>query len=430
MAQDIYSEAAGLPPEKAFLVGIAAGETGKEEARELLEELKGLAETNGAEIAGTMLASLRTRSPAFLVGSGKAEEIKKAAEAAGATSIIFDHPLSPVQQRNWETFTARKVYDRSELIIKIFASRALTREASLQVELAQLQYALPRLAHSYEDLMRQRGGRYGTKGSGEQKLELDRREIERRIHEIKEELEEVRKARAVQRKRRERIPVPRAAIVGYTNAGKSSLLNALTRASVLVEDKLFATLDPTTRRLQFAQGQPLLLTDTVGFIRNLPHGLVEAFKSTLEEASQADLLIHVADASDPQVDAHIQTTLQVLSEIGAQAVPRILVLNKIDLVDSETVQAFLSRFPGSLALSVRTGQGLDRLVEAIQTALTSGMRQCTLCIPHAEYALVSLVRREGTVIEETHDDSNTWLTCRIPERLVALLSAYIREHGA
>ncbi len=428
MVHEKFNDASGLNVERAFLVGVASGETGKEEARELLEELQGLAETNGADIAGTMLISLKTRSPAFLVGSGKAEEIRQAAEAAEASSIIFDYPLSPVQQRNWETFASRKVYDRAELIIKIFASRALTREASLQVELAQLQYALPRLAHSYEDLMRQRGGRYGTKGSGEQKLELDRREIERRIHEIKEELEEVRKARAVQRKRRERIPIPRAAIVGYTNAGKSSLLNALTRASVLVEDKLFATLDPTTRRLQFTQGQPLLLTDTVGFIRNLPHGLVEAFKSTLEEASQADLLIHVADASDHQVDAHIQTTLQVLSEIGAQEVPRILVLNKIDLVDERTVQAFLARFPGSHALSVRTGQGIDRLVEAIQNALTARMRQCTLCIPHAEYALVSLVRREGTVIEERHDDTSTWLTCRLPERLVAALNSYIREY--
>ncbi|MCX8013184.1 MAG: GTPase HflX, partial [Rectinema sp.] len=199
MVHEKFNDASGLNVERVFLVGVASGETGKEEARELLEELQGLAETNGADIAGTMLISLKTRSPAFLVGSGKAEEIRQAAEAAEASSIIFDYPLSPVQQRNWETFASRKVYDRAELIIKIFASRALTREASLQVELAQLQYALPRLAHSYEDLMRQRGGRYGTKGSGEQKLELDRREIERRIHEIKEELEEVRKARAVQR---------------------------------------------------------------------------------------------------------------------------------------------------------------------------------------------------------------------------------------
>jgi len=283
--------------ERVFLVGVASDDLRKPEARELLDELHGLAQTLGLETVGEVLIQLREATPSLLVGTGKAEELAAAANEAEASSIIFDHTLSPVQQRNWEKLSSKKVYDRAELIIKIFASRALTKEASLQVELAQLQYALPRLAHSYDDLMRQRGGRYGTKGSGEQKIELDRREIERRIHEIKDELEAVRKERSVQRRRRERAGVPRAAIVGYTNAGKSSLLNALTAASVNAENKLFATLDPTTRRLLFAQGQTLLLTDTVGFIRNLPHGLVEAFRSTLEEASQADLLIHVADAA-------------------------------------------------------------------------------------------------------------------------------------
>jgi GTP-binding protein HflX len=411
--------------ERVFLVGVASEELRKAEARELLDELHGLAQTLGLETVGESLIQLRDTTPSLLVGTGKAEELVQAADEAGADTIIFDHTLSPVQQRNWEKLSSKKVYDRAELIIKIFASRALTKEASLQVELAQLQYALPRLAHSYDDLMRQRGGRYGTKGSGEQKLELDRREIERRIHEIKDELEAVRKERSVQRRRRERAGVPRAAIVGYTNAGKSSLLNALTAASVNAEDKLFATLDPTTRRLLFAQGQTLLLTDTVGFIRNLPHGLVDAFRSTLEEASQADLLIHVTDASDARVDAHIATTLQVLSDIGARDIARILVLNKIDLAAPDVVDAFLLRYPESVAVSAKTGAGLDGLVEAIQEALTRDMKTLVLRIPHADYRIASLVMREGTVLGEHHDDESTWLRCRIPGRIEKKVQPYI-----
>jgi GTP-binding protein HflX len=415
---------------RVFLVGVASEDLRKAEARELLDELHGLARTLGLETVGEALIQLRDATPSFLVGTGKSEELAQAADEAGADTIIFDHVLSPVQQRNWEKLSSKKVYDRAELIIKIFASRALTREASLQVELAQLQYALPRLAHSYDDLMRQRGGRYGTKGSGEQKLELDRREIERRIHEIKDELEAVRKERSVQRRRRERAGVPRAAIVGYTNAGKSSLLNALTTASVNAENKLFATLDPTTRRLLFAQGQTLLLTDTVGFIRNLPHGLVEAFRSTLEEASQADLLIHVADASDARVDAHIATTLQVLSEIGASGIPRVLVLNKIDLTEQGVVEAFLMRYPGSVAVSAQTGQGLAGLVEAIQERLTSDMKTLTLRVPHADYSIASLVMREGTILRERHDDESTWLHCRIPARIEKRVQPYIVDTPA
>ena len=411
--------------ERAFLVGMATDKIRKAEARELLDELHGLARTLDLDVAGEMLIQLRDPSPSLLIGSGKADEIAAAAEEAHADSIIFDHILSPVQQRNWEKLSSKKVYDRAELIIKIFASRALTKEASLQVELAQLQYALPRLAHSYDDLMRQRGGRYGTKGSGEQKIELDRREIERRIHEIQSELDAVRKERAVQRRRRERASVPRAAIVGYTNAGKSSLLNALTAASVRAEDKLFATLDPTTRRLMLTRGQTLLLTDTVGFIRNLPHGLVEAFRSTLEEAAQADVLIHVADASDSRVDTHIATTIQVLSEIGAQDVPRILVLNKIDLTELDVVQSFLARYPGSLAVSAKTGEGLDALIEAIQESLTKDMKTCTLRIPHADYRIVSIVMQGGTVLEKRSDDAYTWLRCRIPQGMESKILQFI-----
>ena len=346
----------------------------------------------------------------------------------GADSILFDHQLSPTQQRNWEELSGLKAYDRNELIIRIFASRARTSEAVLQVELAQLEYSLPRLAHSYDALSRQRGGRYGTKGSGEQKIELDRREIERRIHEIKEELKEVRRSREVQRSRREKAAVPRAAIVGYTNAGKSSLLNALASASVLAEDKLFATLDPTTRRMVLSGGGSVLLTDTVGFVRNLPHGLVEAFKATLEEAAQADLLVEVVDASDPEALAHMDTTDKVLQEIGAGEVPRVLALNKIDLTGTEREKAvFLAAArPGGRgwACSAKTREGLAELAHAIEEALTSASPESRVRVPDSDYGSVALLRREASILEESREDDATILRVRLPDRLVSRFEKY------
>jgi len=412
--------------EKTLLVGVEADSIKKEEAASLLRELAGLAKTLGLEVVDTMSVKLRDKTASLLLGTGKADEVVAAAKAAGVDSIIFDHALSPSQQRNWEELSGKKVYDRSELIIKIFSSRALTKEASLQVELARLEFSLPRLAHSYEDLSRQRGGRYGTKGSGEQKIELDRRSIERRIHDINEEMKDVRKSRDVQRKRRERIDVPRAAIVGYTNAGKSSLLNALTNASVLAEDKLFATLDPTTRKLILKSGATLLMTDTVGFVRNLPHNLVDAFKATLEEASSADLLIHVADASDPEVEIHMATTEKVLSEIGAGSLPRILVLNKIDIADPAALEHWKRIHPEGLAISVKSGQGLDQLISVIENSLTSGMEEVVLAIPHSDYSLIPLLHREGLVLEEKTEDECTIVRCKIPNRLESKVGKYRR----
>jgi len=293
------------------------------------------------------------------------------------------------------------------------------------VELAQLEYSIPRLAHSYDALSRQRGGRYGTKGSGEQKIELDRREIEKRIHEIKEELKVVRKSRDVQRARREKASIPRAAIVGYTNAGKSSLLNALARAQVQVEDKLFATLDPTTRRLALSSGGSLLLTDTVGFVRNLPHGLVEAFKATLEEAAVADLLVHVADAADPEVELHMATTEKVLREIGAAECPRILVLNKIDLVQApDFLEGWKASHPAAVLTSATTGTGLAELSAAIEAGLTAGSPEITLRVPDTEYAMVALLHREASILEETREDDATVLRCRLPDRISARFEPY------
>ncbi len=416
-----------IRPERAFLVGVQTDRIPKEEAESLLRELAGLAKSLGLEVVGSLCVKLRERNPALLIGSGKADEVVAAAKAENADSIVFDHQLSPVQQRNWEKLAELKVYDRAELIIRIFAHRALTREAGLQVELAELEYSLPRLAHSYEALHRQRGGRYGTKGAGEQKIELDRREIEKRIHEIKEELKVVRKSRETQRKRREREAIPRAAVVGYTNAGKSSLLNALTQASVLVEDKLFATLDPTTRRIALSRGGALLLTDTVGFVRNLPHGLVEAFKATLEEASAADLLVHVIDAADSEAERHIATTDKVLREIGAGGIPRVLVFNKIDLLgDCAALEGLLAAHPGAVPVSVKTGEGLQLLIAAIEEGLTAKAEELVLAIPDARYELVALLYREASIIAESRDEEGTLLRCRVPERLRSRVAPFIR----
>lgn len=412
------------PAERALIIGIQDEDTPELEARSLMAELQSLAKTLGIECCGTMLVKLRDRNPALLVGTGKADEIVNTAKAANADSIIFDRTMSPIQQRNFEELAGISVYDRSELIIKIFASRAQTREASLQVELARLQYSLPRLTHAYNDLNRQKGGRYGTKDSGETKLELDRRQISKQIKFIEEELVEVRKVRATQRKRRERVGIPRAAIVGYTNAGKSSLLNRIANAEVMAEDKLFATLDPTTRRMNTKSGT-VLLTDTVGFIRNLPHRLVAAFKASLEEAAGADILVHVLDASDPEHEKHFKTTQEVLQEIGIQAAHSILVYNKIDRLEDRSPLDFLKRrYPEAIFISVHTGEGLGELMAAIETALTSGEKEMQLRIPAKDYAFVSLLYREATILSEDHEGEDVLIHARIPQRLLSRAEAY------
>ena len=337
------------------------------------QELRQLAQTLELEIAGQETVLLRDRQPKYGMGSGKAGELAKIADELEADILVFDwglppFSLSPSQQRNWEDLSGIPVLDRQELIIQIFAKRAATREAELQVQLAELNYRLPRLAHKYIDLSRQRGGRYGAKGTGETRLETDRRQIELRIHRLEKEIEEVAKQRQVQRRQRERQGLPVCAIVGYTNAGKSSLLNALTGSSVLVEDKLFATLDATTRRFEPAPGTAALLVDTVGFIRRLPHSLIRAFRSTLEEASLSSLLIHIIDTSDPDMVSCYQTTVSVLQELNAGEIPIITVLNKIDRLE-DGGQAALAAFPHGIAVSVKNGYGLDRLKRQIADQL-------------------------------------------------------------
>ena len=369
-------------PKKAFLVSIINDKKSESQSR----ELRGLAETLGLEIASHEKIRVREKSPRYGMGSGKAEELTRKAADLKADLMVFDWNPSPSQQRNWEELSGIPVVDRQELIIRIFADRATTREAELQVKLAELSYFLPSLTHKYIDLSRQRGGRYGTKGSGETKLETDRRKIEKRIHQLEKEVELVRKQRQMQRRQRERNNLPVCAIVGYTNAGKSSLLNALTGAAVLAEDKLFVTLDAVTRRFQPSPGVSVLLTDTVGFIRDLPHSLIKAFRSTLEEAALADIIIHIMDASDPDVESNYNTTISVLKELGAENIPMITLLNKIDKLqiteskeqltenneqrtESNEGMAVLEElsnlFPDSIAVSVKEGRGLELLKERI-----------------------------------------------------------------
>jgi GTP-binding protein HflX len=342
-------------------------------------ELLGLVKTLELEIAGQEVVKIRERNPKFGMGSGKAGEIAGKAKELEVDCLVFDWDTSPAQQRNWEDLAGIPIIDRQELIINIFAMRAATKEADLQVRLAELHYRLPRLTHKYIDLSRQRGGSYGTRGAGETRLETDRREIQKRIHKLEKEIENVAKQRQVQRRQRERQGTPVCAIVGYTNAGKSSLFNALSGSAVFVEDKLFATLDATTRRFEPAPGMEALLTDTVGFIRRLPHNLIKAFRSTLEEAAHASLLIHVLDASDPNIENCFGTTVSVLQELGAGEIPVITVLNKTDLLtdaahlDAAHLDAMLSRFPQSLGLSAKTGKGLDKLKLRIAEKLSGSV---------------------------------------------------------
>lgn len=337
-----------------------------------LAELNGLVWTLGMEVAGQTILQRIEVQPAYGMGTGKAKEICEAAQIAEADCIIMDWELDPTKQRNWEKLAKIPVFDRQEVIIRIFASRAATKEAVLQVELARLDYSLPRLAHMYGDLARQRGGNYGSKGSGEKQLELDRRQTRVKIQQLKAELAKVRQNRATQRKRRQKIPLPTIALCGYTNAGKSSLMNALTGSDTLVENKLFATLDPLTRRIKLS-GSEILLTDTVGFISNLPHQLIDAFKSTLEEAAISDALLIVIDASDPEALKQAKTVKEVLKEIGAEKKKMIAALNKMDALEAcgDKAQAALllsslkSEFEGAIEISAKTGLGLGLLKERI-----------------------------------------------------------------
>lgn len=413
--------------ERAFLIGVYFDRADADDARSLLEELAELVGTLGIGVAGTACVFVRDRNARYLTGSGKCIELIEEARSIGADCIVFDNELAPMQQRAWEEESGITVIDREEVILDIFKMRAQTSEARLQVELARMEYSLPRLARMWGHLDRQRGGSGGGKGGGgaargegEQQIEVDRRLARKRIDRVRRELESVRQNRETQRKQRTDTGIPHAAIVGYTNAGKSSLLNKLSGSDVLAEDKLFATLDPTTRRIQLPDGQPLLLTDTVGFVRNLPHRLVEAFKATLEEAVLADFLIHVLDASAPRIYDFYQTTVDVLGELGAGDKPTIVVLNKIDLLadDPDRLHELKAHFNGSAVFaSIHTGEGLDRLIDKLSDQLVHRVGRMTLRIPQARRDLVALLHREGKILKEDYEDNDVLLTAVVPHAM-------------
>lgn len=412
------------PPCRALLVGLHSSREPPEQARSLLDELGELVDTLGLTIVERMLVKYVQLQSRYLIGSGKSEEIVALARSHNADAIIFDHPISPAQQRNWEKLSGIAVLDREEVILDIFGRRAHTREARLQVELAQMEYSLPRLTRAWGHLSRQGSG-FGAMGVGETQLETDRRLVRRRIDQLKRELVAVRLQRATRRKQRLRRPTPHVAIVGYTNAGKSSLFEALTGAAVLIEDKLFATLDTTTRKVELPGSQSVLLTDTVGFVRKLPHGLIESFKATLEESVMSDSLIHLLDVSNADVLELHQTTIKVLEELDADLKQMLTVFNKIDRVTNPAIISTLQRkFPDAVFISAHTGDGLSELRERIADQLANQVTRADFLLPQSRYDLISGLHRNGSVISESYEENNVRMSAMLPSRMLARYADY------
>ncbi len=422
--------------ERALLVGLGLPGESRHERAALLAELVDLVENLGIGIAEHELVFTRELQAKYLCGTGKADEIRDRAWALNADCVIFDNLLSPSQQREWEKLVEVPVIDREEIILDIFAKRARTREAVMQVDLARMQYALPRMAGMWKHLDRQRGGSGGGKGGGaaargegEKQIEVDRRLAHERIESIRAELETVRRQRGTQRQSRLRQGIPGAAIVGYTNAGKSSLLNLVTGAGVLAQNILFATLDTTSRKIELPDGQPLVLTDTVGFIRNLPHRLVEAFKSTLEEATLADFLIQVVDASDRDALRHYETTCEVLASLGAQDKPMVVVWNKIDQLPDDMRDATLAALAAkvkepSVFMSVKAEQGVPELFAACVEMLSHRVTTVRYRIPLAESRLIALMHRDGKVLSTEYEGNDALVEAILPREFAARLEPY------
>ena len=412
--------------ERALLIGLEHEGISKWDLRDSMDELRELASSAGAQVINTVTQKLHRPTAPYYIGKGKAHEIKESFQDQRVTSVIFDNELSPAQGRNLETLFSRKVLDRTQLILDIFAQRARSREGRLQIELAQLQYLLPRLTRMWTHLSRQTGG-IGTRGPGETQLEVDRRRVQERIAKIDRELAVVRKTRAVQREGRRRHQWPVAAVVGYTNAGKSTLLNLLTGAGVAAEDKLFATLDPTTRSLTLPNKQRMLLTDTVGFLRKLLHTLIESFKATREEVSEADLLIHVVDLSHPRVDEHIEAVDIVTKELGAFDKQTVMVFNKIDAVaNGELTETYRHRFPNSVAISARTGDGVGTLIQTLQASISAWRLGLRFSVPLSESNLIAEIHRVGHVLELRYAEENAEILAHVPPQLELRLKPYAR----
>jgi GTP-binding protein HflX len=385
------------------------------DTRDSLDELSELAATAGGDVIGDGTQKMEAPVAGTFIGTGKADEFAKHCTKHNVDTVIFDDELTPAQSRNLEQVFECKILDRTSLILDIFAQRARTREGKLQIELAQLQHLLPRLTRFWGHLSRQKGG-IGMRGDGETQLETDRRRVQDRIAKIGRELDVVRRQRSTQRQGRQRSLWPLASIVGYTNAGKSTLLNALTGADVLAENKLFATLDPTTRRLRLPTNQNVLLTDTVGFIRKLPHSLVEAFKATLEEVVKADLLVHVVDGSHPQALDQIQAVNSVLDEIGAAGKPTIMVFNKVDkFVNGEG--HLLKTLPNAVGISAKTGEGIPELLSELGKQLKPIREFIELSVPHENSAVIARLHEVGQVVERDYEGEKARFKVRIPPHL-------------
>lgn len=428
------------PQERAILVGVEIkGRPTPWSLADSLSELARLAETAGLVVVGQLEQRLDKPNPATFIGTGKVEELAALRADTGAQVVVFDDELSPAQQRELERAIGVadvKILDRAALILDIFAQHAHTREGALQVELAQYEYRLPRLTRAWTHLARQTGGAsarggaggVGLRGPGETQLEVDRREIGRRITYLKHELEDVRKHRAQYRRRRTEEAIPVIALVGYTNAGKSTLLNALSGASVYAADQLFATLDPTTRRIKLPGGREVLITDTVGFIQKLPTALVAAFRATLEEIADADLVLHVVDITHRNVLQQVATVLEVLAEIDASDRPIITALNKTDLLLQDT--AAIGDLPNAVAVSALTGAGLPALLAQIEQTLGEDLIPLTLLLPYQRGDLLSLLHQRGVILREEHEQAGTRVTGKVPASLLPRFERYLQATPA
>ncbi|MDG4829746.1 GTPase HflX [Solwaraspora sp. WMMD1047] len=418
--------------ERVVLVGVWT-EGSVTDAENSLTELAALAETAGSQVLEGLIQRRNRPDPATYIGRGKVDDLGSVVLSTGADTVICDGELSPSQLRNLEQRTKVKVVDRTALILDIFAQHAKSKEGKAQVELAQLEYLLPRLRGWGESLSRQSGGSargggagggVGLRGPGETKLETDRRRIRTRISRLRREIKGMRTVRQTKRARRTRNGVPAVAIAGYTNAGKSSLLNRLTDAGVLVEDALFATLDPATRRATTSDGRVYTLSDTVGFVRHLPHQIVEAFRSTLEEVSEADLVVHVVDGAHPDPQEQVRAVREVLAEVGADKLPELLVVNKIDAADEEMLLRLKREWPDAVFVSARSGRGIDGLRATIEARLPRPAVELTAAVPYSRGDLVARVHRRGEVLSTTHAPEGTVLRVRVDEALAAELSPF------
>jgi len=392
--------------ERAFLVSYIHSERDRADADSLLDELDELTQNLGIHVVARQVIRIRKTSPRFILGKGKVDQLLADLKETSADVLIFDNEITPAQQRNWESESKVLVIDRHEIILDVFAERAQTKEAKLQVKLARLEYSLPRLRRAWSHLGRQRGGGVTQRGEGEAQIELDQRMVRDQISATRKEIALVAKQRQTGRSRRQKLPLPTVAIVGYTNAGKSTLLNCLTGADALSADKLFATLDPTSRRLKLPNGRMVVLTDTVGFIRKLPHRLVDSFKATLEEALVADLVLHLVDFSNPQYEAQMSTTDDVLRELGASEKELITVFNKMDLVENDLEKFKAKKLTGrSVFISANTGEGIDLLLAELEHFFTSSAKPENFTLPYNRYDLVARLKSQGGLIfEETTEE--------------------------